>query len=184
MHRSMAGSTIVMMVLAGCAKAPNTERPGAVVERFYGTYLADRQGGLPSGRQLERLRPFLSDNLNRLIVAALQYQERFIASHPDEPSPTGAPVIYNPPFVDGDYFSSLFEGPKSFKVVRTEAGSSGSWRVRVQFVYDPSVAGWQDVIIVIEQRGRYVIDDVLFTGAGPFNPRGRLSERLKQTEGQ
>lgn len=29
------------------------------------------------------------------------------------------------------------------------------------------------------EGGRYVIDDIVFSGAGEFNPPGRLSERLK-----
>jgi hypothetical protein len=183
-QRGIAGSVIPIILLASCARAARTESPGTVVERFYAMYLTDRQGGLPSGGQLERLRPFLSDNLHQSIVAALQYQQRYIASHPDRPSPAGPPVVFKPPFVDGDYFSSLFEGPKSFKVVGAVAAPSGSWKVQVHFWDDPSLAGWEDAVIVTEQRGRYVIDDVLLTGAGSFNPSGRLSDRLKYREEQ
>jgi hypothetical protein len=166
------------------ALAASRDSPGSVVERFYATYLTARQGGLPSGGQLERLRPFLSDNLHRSIVAALQYQEQFIAAHPARPSPAGPPVALKPPFVDGDYFSSLFEGPKSFKVVEAVAVPGGSWKVQVHFWYDTSLAGWEDAVIVTEQGGRYVIDDVLFSGAGSFNPSGRLSDSLKYREDQ
>jgi hypothetical protein len=183
-RRPIVGFVILLIALGGCYKAPNPDSPSTVVEHFYSTYLPDRQGGLPSGRQLERLRPFLSDNLNLLIVAALRYQERFIASHPDEPQPTGPPVIHKPPFVDGDYFSSMFEGPKFSEIARTEPGPNGSWQVHVHFWYDRALPGWEDVIVVTDQRGRHVIDDVLFSGAGPFNPSGRLSDRLKQRDGQ
>ena len=183
-QRRIVGFAIPIILVAASAKPPGTESPSSVVERFYATYLPGRQGGLPSGERLERLRPFLSDNLNRSILAALQYQERYIASHPDRTSQTGPPVSYKPPFVDGDYFSSLFEGPTSFKVVRAVPAPSGSWKVYVHFWYDASLAGWEDEVIVAEQRARYVIDDVLFTGAGPFNPSGRLSDRLKYREDQ
>ncbi len=179
-QRGLVTVAIPIILLTACATAPRPPAASAVVERFYDVYLSDRQGGLPSGRQLERLRPFLSDNLNRSIVAALEYQERYIASHPPRPSENGPPVIDKPPFVDGDYFSSLFEGPKSFRVVRVAAGPSGSWQVYVHFWYDASLAGWEDVVIVTEQRGRLVIDDVLFAGAGPFNGGGRLSHRLTE----
>lgn len=54
----------------------------------------------------------------------------------------------------------------------------------MHFWDDPSLAGWEDTVIVTEQRGRYVIDDVLFSGGGPFNPSGRLSDGLKSREGQ
>jgi hypothetical protein len=173
---------IIVMLFGGCNKSQSMDSPNTVVEQFYTTYLAHGIGGLPAGDELEQLKPFLSDNLNRLIADALKYQERFIASHPDEQMPNAPPIKYKPPFVDGDYFSSLFEGPRSFKVARTAAEPNGSWQVYVHFWYDPSLEGWEDVIIVAKQRGRYVIDDVLFSGAGEFNPSGRLSDRLKSRE--
>jgi hypothetical protein len=183
MHRLIISLVILLMLLNGCSKTNNTNLPGSVVEHFYKTYLSKRTGGLPYGRDLEELRPLLSDNLNRLINEALEYQKHFIALHPDEPSSSGGPaIIYKPPFIDGDYFSSLFEGPNSFKVIKTEAGANDSFSVHVQFVYDQSVAGCEDVIIVIKERGVYVIDDVIYSGAGNFNPNGRLSDRLKYRE--
>jgi hypothetical protein len=183
-QRRIVHFAVPIVLAAACAKPPATESPSSVVERFYAAYLTDRQGGLPSGDHLERLRPFLSDNLNASVLAALQYQESYIASHPDKPSQTGPPVVYKPPFVDGDYFSSNFEGPKSFKVVRAVAVPGGSWKVDVHFWYDASLDGWEDAVLVTEQRGRYVIDDVLLTGGGPFSPSGRLSDFLKVREDQ
>ena len=68
--------------------------------------------------------------------------------------------------------------------MRAVAAPNGSWKVYVHFWYDPSLDGWEDEVIVTEQRARYVIDDVLFTDAGPLNPSGRLSDVLKQREDQ
>ena len=87
-----------------------------------------------------------------------------------------------PPFVDGDYFSSLFEGPKSFKVKGSSVIEEGVWKVDVRFWHDPGLEGWADSVIVINEGGRFKISDVIFSGAGPFNPPGRLSERLKLDE--
>ncbi|MBN1904809.1 MAG: DUF3828 domain-containing protein [Deltaproteobacteria bacterium] len=179
MHLLIISLIIILTFINGCSKTNSSNLPVSAVEHFYKTYLTNRTGGLPYGHTLEELRPFLSDNLYHLIIEALEYQKRFIALHPDEPSSSGGPaVIYKPPFIDDDYFSSLFEGPKSFKVIKTEAGPNGSFLVHVQFVYDQSVTAWEDVIIVIKQRGVYVIDDVIYSGAGDFNPKGRLSDRL------
>ena len=36
--------------------------------------------------------------------------------------------------------------------------------------------------MVVEERGRYVIDDVVFSGAGDFNLSGRLSDSLRSRE--
>jgi hypothetical protein len=52
--------------------------------------------------------------------------------------------------------------------------------VHVRFSRDS--ARWEDAVLVIKEDGRYVIDDVLFSGAGEFNPSGRLSEQLTWRE--
>jgi hypothetical protein len=163
-------SAVLLLVAAlvasgGCASA---ERPQSVVDAFYSAHLPHRMGGLPSGDELRRLQPFLSQRLHGLITAALAYQEDWIKQNPPDEKP---------PFVDGDYFSSLFEGPSSFKVSRVVKEQDG-WHVHVQFKYD-SAPDWEDVVVVKQEDGRYVIDDVLFSGAGEFNSPGRLSERLK-----
>jgi hypothetical protein len=166
--------------LLAIAPARAADGPATTVERFYATYIPNRHGGLPSGAELERLQPFLSQRLHRLIVDAWASNESWAKRHPDEPSEAGEPpVIYKPPFVDGDYFSSVFEGPKTFKVERAVGNDARGWKVHVQFWHDADEKGWKDVVVVRKERGRYVIDDVLFSGAGPFNPEGRLSEILK-----
>ena len=86
--------------------------------------------------------------------------------------------MYKPPFVDGDFFSSVFEEPKSFRVSRVVARPMGIWRAYVRFRDDPSGYSWEDSVLVVLEGGRYQIDDVLYSGAGPFNPPGRLSDAL------
>ena len=140
--------------------------PRSAVAHFYTEYLKQPVGGLPSGAQLEALRPMLSRSLHRSVVRALEYQEAWSRKHPDE----------KPPFVDGDHFTSVFEGAKSFDIVRV-AGE----RVRVRF-HAPGATDWEDVVVVKKEGGRYVIDDVIFGGAGAFNPKGRLSQRLRARE--
>ena len=117
------------------------------------------------------MKPFLSKRLHGLIVDALKYRDAYIASHSADEKP---------PFVDGDHFTSLFEGPKSFEVGRVAVEPNGSWNVRVRFSHDSE--RWEDAVVVVQEDGRYVIDDVVFSGAGEFNPSGRLSERLTWRE--
>lgn len=152
--------------IALTAAAPQT--PRTVVRQFYRTYLRDRAPGLPDGRQLEAIAPYLSRRLKRQIDAALQHRDAFMKENPDE----------KPPFVDGDHFSSLFEGPRVFEVVRTTRAADGRWHVRVRFRRDAVTPPWEDVVVVTREDGRYVVDDVVYSGAGAFNPAGRLSETL------
>jgi len=88
----------------------------------------------------------------------------------------GDRVIHALQTADGCLFASLFEGPTSFDVGDVAYGRSDI-RVAVRFRYGTDTH-WQDEIVVRRERGVYVIDDVVFAGAGPFNPPGRLSEAL------
>jgi hypothetical protein len=53
--------------------------------------------------------------------------------------------------------------------------------VTVRFEYDPRTR-WLDRVLVKRERDALVVEDVLFSGVGAFNPPGRLTERLRQRE--
>jgi hypothetical protein len=148
---------------AGCGPA---ETPEGAVCGFYTRYLEVRPTGLPTPDQQAALSPWLSDGLEARLDAARREQTRFRAGNPGE----------KPPLVDGCLFASLFEGPTAFEVGAATTGN-GIARVPVQFRYG-SEASWQDVIVLTRDGDRFVIDDIEFAGAGPFNPPGRLSDAL------
>jgi hypothetical protein len=102
----------LLAICVFAAAAPAGDDPQDVVERFYTAYIAARPAGLPDGEELARLAPFLSARLHALIVDALQHRDESIRRHPDA----------KPPFVDGDHFTSLFEGPRAFEIVRVDGG--------------------------------------------------------------
>jgi hypothetical protein len=104
--RRIAFLVVAFIALAGAA----AQTPRSVVQQFYTTYLRERPPGLPDGRHLEAIAPYLSGRLRQQIDTALRQREAFIRESPDE----------KPPFVD----------------------------------------------------------DVVYSGAGAFNPAGRLSETL------
>lgn len=133
--------------------------PEDVVKQFYTTYIAAKPAGLPDGATLARLKPFLSDRLYASIVDALAYRDEMEKRFPDE----------KPPYVDGDHFTSVFEGPRAFEIVRADGDN-----VHVRFSDGPDVS-WEDVVVVKDGK----IDDVIYGGAGEFNPPGRLSDRLE-----
>jgi Peptidase family M23 len=150
---------IALAIVILTANVHAADTPQQVVERFYTTYIAANPAGLPDGDTLERLKPFLTERLYTSIVDALRYRDEMTKRHPDE----------KPPFVDGDHFTSVFEGPRAFKVLRVDGEN-----VHVQFTDEPDIR-WEDVVVIKDGK----IDDVLYGGAGDFNPPGRLSNRLK-----
>ena len=161
MHRRLLFAVLFVVLFAkGCV---STAPSSAVVSDFYTAHIANRPAGLPEGAALDRLRPFLSAHLETLIDDALAFQKEFIRTHSTDEKP---------PFIDGDHFTSLFEGPSSFEILGTDGPN-----VRVRFRLENTQ--WEDVVVVTREHGRYVIDDVIFGGAGEFNPGGRLSETLR-----
>ena len=165
--RTAAVALLLMPALFASTAARADSDPAAVVRQFYETYVKLSPPGLPTAAQQTELAPYLSRRLLGLMDGARAYQEQEQKKHPDE----------KPPFVDGCLFASLFEGPKSFKVGAAVAEGQGS-KVKVHFKADQDVA-WDDEVVLIRENGRYVIDDVLLSGIGQFNPPGRLSTNLE-----
>jgi hypothetical protein len=167
-------TSVVAVALWGASSPSPGKTPDLVVRGFYTAYReVHPPGGLPDADQLSRLSPFLSTRLQRLIVAALRYDAEFARRHPDE----------KPPFVDGDFFSSNFEGSTAFEVGTTEK-QGAAYRVSVEFEYvDPSRPGdpfrWKDAVILVQEHGRLLIDDVEFLGDWPFGNHGLLSTILR-----
>lgn len=168
-------SLVAAVVLLPTPAHAKTAKPAEVAQRFYAAYLALHPPGLPSGDALKTLEPFLSHRLRGLIDAALEEQARFAKAHPDD----------KPPFVDGDYFSSNFEGFTAFKVGKVESRGAAQ-RVEMELSYsDPGAeqrVEWKDALTLAEEDGRLVIDDVELLGDWPFATHGKLSEILAERE--
>ena len=165
---SLLAVAAVFPVMAAPESACITATPAeSIVCRFYERYLDLRPAGLPTERQQAKLAPFLSRRLLGLLDRARLEQQDFARRSPDE----------KPPFVDGCLFTSLFEGLDRFEVLSTDPQTEGTIHVVVRFGYRDA-APWQDVIVVEPESDRFVIDDILFSGAGEFNPPGRLTNRL------
>jgi len=170
----IAGLVVLLAACAG-APAPSMQQcPDAVTAEgavctFYARYLALRPSGLPTTEQQTVFAPWLSAPLEQRLSVARAVQSEFRRQHPNE----------KPPLVDGCLFASLFEGPTAYSVGSASRAGAVT-RVPVQFRYGET-AQWQDVVVLTREHGRFVIDDIEFAGAGPFNPAGRLSERLERS---
>lgn len=106
-----------------------------------------------------------------------------IAQHSQVPPGGGDPVqTEKPPFTDGCFFASLFEGPTSFAIGKVDRTGPDTWRVGVRFRNDPGAYEWDDAVVVRREASRFVIDDVLLGGAGEFNPSGSLRQMLAARE--
>ncbi len=89
-----------------------------------------------------------------------------------------------PPLVDGDLFSSLFEGATGGEAGEvTMAGNEA----RVQWNATNDGAGfggkavrWSDVFVLRRSGGSWRIADVEYGGGWDFAPRGHLADALRE----
>lgn len=160
-----------VVLAAGCSSR-GVPSPDAVVSRFYQTVIRSGVTGAPTRKQLADLAPFLTTELHDLLQDARGLSEREAAVHPDE----------KPPFVEGDLFSSLFEGPTDLTIeASAEGGSRRLVAVRLMDVRLTPTVSWTDTIVVREEGGRLVIADIRYGGTWDFAKRGSLVASLRAT---
>jgi hypothetical protein len=87
--------------------------------------------------------------------------------------------------IDGDVFSSLFEGATSGTVDAVDV-SADTATVRVKYTYsDPgtgkAIETWPDRFLLVRSDSGWLIDDIEYLGGWDFAPRGRLSAALAET---
>jgi len=162
------GTLLVVLAALGCQSAPAPSAT-SVVQRFYRTAIADSVAGAPTQKQLADLSPYLSDTLEALLAAARKRNEADVARAPDE----------KPSFAEGDLFSSLFEGPNAVEVLADSArGTARVASVHMTNTGATPAVNWTDRVVLVMQRGRYVIDDIEYGGTWDFATKGSLKSTL------
>lgn len=157
-----------LIAFVGCQSAPKPNA-SAVVQQFYAATIADHMSGAPTAQQLATLAPYVSDTLRSLLVAARKRNEADVARAPDE----------KPSFAEGDLFSSLFEGPNEATVLADSArGPRRVATVRLTYTGAQPAVTWIDHVVLTEQAGRYVIDDIEYGGTWDFSSKGTLRSSL------
>src|SRR6478735_9272233 len=114
----------ILLSASSSVKAQTAASPAAVTDTFYKRYIAYQMRGLPSEKQVTMLAPLFSNEIMKMIAADRAQQKTFIKQHPDE----------KPPWVEGDLFSSLFEGSTSFSLGKSRVQKTRA-EVDVHLVY-------------------------------------------------
>jgi hypothetical protein len=140
---------------------------------FYGVYATFHPSdGIPSPADRAKYHPFLSPALDALLTDAQAAEARFTKAN------KGAP-----PLVEGDLFSSLFEGASSFAVTGC-SGDAAKGRCTVKLEHAGETAlpvTWSDTVLVVNTPSGWRVDDIAYGGSWAFGNKGRLSDLLKQT---
>ena len=136
---------------------------------FYEMRLRLGKTGLPDAGEMKAYRAFLCPDLAHMMDAARVRQKLYIDEHPDD----------KPPLIEGDLFSSLFEGPDSVSAAGTQVTDEGA---RVSLAMrageGENAPRWKDDLLLTRQDGIWCIADVEYRGDWAFANKGRLSETL------
>lgn len=147
--------------------------PRKTAESFYTQLCSAPVSGLPKGKAWSNLKPYLTPKLINCFQEARRAQENFMKKNPGE----------KPPWIEGDLFSSLFEGPQKF--------TTGSSIIKDNHAEVPmhlsskqgdTVTRWTDTLLLRQVNGRWLIEDICYGGNWAFAPKGLLSEMLKDDD--
>jgi hypothetical protein len=136
---------------------------------FYEMRLRLGKTGLPAAGEMKAYRAFLCPGLADMMDAARARQSAWIAANPDE----------KPPLVEGDLFSSLFEGPDAVSAAGTTVEGEGA-RVSLSMRAGDgdNATRWKDDLLLSREEGVWCVADVEYRGDWGFANKGRLSEML------
>ncbi len=141
-----------------------------LTDNFYATLRDLNVRGLPDKDQLKELTPFLSSQIVTIIKRDQKKQDAFIKKHPDE----------KPPWIEGDLFSSLFEGPTSYQIGGTRAkGSTREVDIYLHHVSESDKVKWTDTVVLKKFGGKWLVSNILFKGKWQFKSGSSLLNALK-----
>jgi hypothetical protein len=165
---------------AACVCLPGARAAGAdaAIERgaaaFYRVYLELRPSGVPAARARGRLAPAISPSLAELLQRADAAERHYKKVTRNEV----------PPLVEGDLFTSLFEGAHSFVIRECHRSVAGGAVCSVELQHagtaDKTTIRWSDKIYLVRHAGRWVVDDIEYLGDWQFMHKGRLRELLRR----
>lgn len=129
--------------------------------------------GLPDEAAWAKLQGFCSESLRVALDRAVKEQAEFMRKFPDE----------KPPWIEGDLFSSLFEGPRQFQVGKAKVqGEIAEVPVECSYTEGGETTKWTDVLILSKTGNAWLIDDVRYGGEWDFANSGTLKDALEPEE--
>jgi len=147
---------------------------GKTAAAFYDRYLSSKvSSGVPTRSQLASLKPVVSKELFSLLESANKAERYYKKKNRGNV----------PPLVEGDLFTSLFEGAVSYELKPCET-KKGLAQCLVTLKYvdpgDKSVVSWNDRLFLVKAGSRWLVDDIEYLGDWQFMHKGRLKSLLQQ----
>lgn len=171
-------AALLALLLSAVPALAAADAAGAV-DDFYAVYKSQQRngGGIPDATARARYQAVLSPRLNKQMADAALAQARLTAK------------VKNavPPMLEGDIFTSLFEGATGWKLNQCQ-GDARQARCSVTLTHTPlALPGqkaekpvtWTDAVIVVATPQGWKVDDIAYDANFAFGNTGRLSGMLQ-----
>ncbi|HUB85096.1 MAG TPA: hypothetical protein VL971_05340 [Rhizomicrobium sp.] len=174
--RKTACAAALMALIAGQAHAADTAPLAAAAKGFYDAYQTFHPSdGIPDAAGRAKYAPYASAGLNKMLAEAGAAEDRFAASNKD-----------TPPLIEGDIFTSNFEGATAVKIGAC-ASNGNTGYCAIELTYDPGKTGnpqdkplhWIDTAHLVDEAGGWRVDDIGYGGSWDFGNKGRMRDTLK-----
>ncbi|MDX5367555.1 MAG: hypothetical protein LPK88_13795 [Alphaproteobacteria bacterium] len=157
--------------LAACGDTEQEADATRAAASFYDIVLSERASGVPDADMRAKLRPVISPDLDSLLAQAAEAERRHTERVNNE----------EPPYMQGDIFSSLFEGATGYEISGCSESGSGLVECEVQLVHDAEdPVQWKDRVTLAAADGNaFLVDDIAYGGDWDFASKGTLKEALR-----
>jgi hypothetical protein len=176
-----AFTTLVLLLgmaataLSQTSSAPtDLQQATAAAEGFYAAYATFHPSdGIPDAKGRAKLEPFISPTLDKLLIDGEAAERHF----------RDVTKNMSPPLIEGDLFTSNFEGATAYHVSACSIAGNAA-HCTVAFGYrggpeDSKPVNWTDKIWLVRTNTGWKVDDIAYGGDHAFGNKGRLKETLQ-----
>ena len=161
-------ASVTLAAAAGIA----ADSPAKTAEGFYAAYSTFHPSdGIPDAAGRAKYAPFISAALDRLLADGNAAEMKFNKANKN-----------SPPLIEGDLFTSMFEGATSYKVGACKV-SGAQASCAVDLVYDDKTdppIRWTDTVTLTKTNVGWRVDDIGYGGSWEYANKGRLGATLRQ----
>lgn len=174
----MRTQVLLAAMVAALPTLADRDGPALVVGKFCAAHQRSSQDGVPDSKLHAKYGPYISPYLSTLLMEAAKAEECYAKANPD-----------SPPMVEGDLFSSNFEGISSFRVDSCAVTrATALCRVRLRYATlnprpQDKPVDWTDTVTLIRSSAGWRVDDIAFGGKRAFGNHGALKSVLKSAIG-
>jgi hypothetical protein len=170
MTASRGGLAALALLLFASPLAAETDVTSAAAG-FLGAYGSFHpSSGIPDAAGRAKLAPYLTPALNKMLADGAAAEARFAAKFKN-----------SPPLIEGDLFSSMFEGATAWKLGACSANGAAA-RCPVAFTHaeagHPPVT-WTDTLLLSNTGAGWRVDDIAYGAGFQFGNTGKLTDTLR-----